>query len=196
MDAGGRMTGTDGPDRLARAAEAVERLVDAVGDDQWGAPTGCPGWTVRDLLAHLVGGTWGAVAALGGPRRPEGDPLGDDPAAALREADEALRGAFARPGVLEQVVTVPAGTVPGAVLLHLRLTELLVHGWDLAEATGRSAGGLPADLAEQELAFSPVQLQRLPPGRSPFGPPQPVGDDAPAVDRLAALLGRPVRSAT
>ena len=88
------------------------------------------------------------------------------------------------------MVTVPAGTVPGAVALHLRLTELLVHGWDLARATCQPTTGLPVDLAEQELAFSQVQLGRIPPDRSPFAPPEPVADDAPAVDRLAALLGR------
>ena len=35
-------------------------------------------------------------------------------------------------------------------------------------------------------------MERLPPDRTPFGPPQPVADDAPAIDRLAALLGRAV----
>jgi uncharacterized protein (TIGR03086 family) len=76
------------------------------------------------------------------------------------------------------------------VALHLRLTELLVHGWDLAHATGQPTTGLPDDLAEQELAFSRVQLERIPPDRSPFAPPQPIDDAAPAIDRLAALLGR------
>lgn len=103
-----------------------------------------------------------------------------------------MRAAFGQPGALERVITVPAGTVPGSVALHLRLTELLVHGWDLARATGQSVTGLPADLAEQELAFSRAQLDRMPRDRRPFAsPPQPVTDGAPAVDRLAALLGRP-----
>jgi uncharacterized protein (TIGR03086 family) len=181
--------------RLARALEATARLVDGVRDEQWAAPTGCPGWTVRDLIAHLVGGTRGVAAALRGEAPPDGDQPGTDqpgtdPAAALRAAGEQARAAFAAPGALERVVSVPAGVVPGAVALHLRLTELLVHGWDLARATGQPTTGLPEDLAEEELAFSRVQLGRVPPGRSPFGPPQPVADDAPAVDRLAALLGR------
>jgi uncharacterized protein (TIGR03086 family) len=115
--------------------------------------------------------------------------------AAYRESGEALRAAFARPGVLDEVFAVPAGTLPGAVVLHLRLTELLVHGWDLARATGQSAAGLPADLAEQELAFSRLQLDRMPPGQRPFAASQPVDDDAPAIDRLAALLGRSVIAA-
>ena len=46
---------SDGPDdQLTRALSATEGLVAAVRDDQWAAPTGCPGWNVRDLLNHLV----------------------------------------------------------------------------------------------------------------------------------------------
>jgi uncharacterized protein (TIGR03086 family) len=136
--------------------------------------------------------TGASPPVLTGRPRPDhaADHLGDDPAGAYRQSGETLVEAFSRPGVLESTLTVPAGTVPGAVALHLRLTEILVHGWDLARATGQDVADLPADLAEQELEFSRNQLEKLPPGRRPFDPPQPVSDDAPAVDRLAALLGR------
>jgi len=43
---------------MALAAVEVERLLDLVGelsDDEWEQPTECPGWTVRDVLAHLLG---------------------------------------------------------------------------------------------------------------------------------------------
>ena len=83
------------------------------------------------------------------------------------------------------------GTVPGVVLLHLRITELLVHGWDLAQATAQPPL-LPDDLAEQELQFTSGKLADIPAGRHPFAPPQPVPDDAPAIERLAACLGRRV----
>lgn len=78
-----------------------------------------------------------------------------------------------------------------AVALHLRITELLVHGWDLARATDQVVT-FPEDLAGQELAFTRVALADIPPGRRPFAPPEPVADDAPAIDRLAACLGRTV----
>lgn len=185
----------DGPtDDLARALRATGALVAAVRDDQWTAPTGCPGWSVRDLLDHLATGGQALAAALRGQEAP--DLSGQDPVSAYRASAQALQAAFDEPGALERVVTVPAGTVPGAVALHLRLTELLVHGWDLARATGQPTTGLPEDLAERELAFSRVQLGRIPPDRRPFAPSQPVDDGAPAVDRLAALLGRPVPGAT
>jgi uncharacterized protein (TIGR03086 family) len=73
--------------------------------------------------------------------------------------------------------------------VHLRVVETLVHGWDLARATGRELD-VPAQVAEAELAFSRDLLGRLPAGRTPFAPSRPVADDAPALDRLAALLGR------
>jgi uncharacterized protein (TIGR03086 family) len=167
-------------------------VVGAIRDDHWSAPTPCAGWTVRDVLNHLVGGNRGFAAVLTGEPRPEhaADQLGGDPLGAYRQSGEALVEAFSRPGTMETTVTLPAGTVAGAVAVHLRLTEILVHGWDLARATGQQVGDLPADLAEQELEFSLIQLEKLPPGRHPFAPPRPVSDGAPAIDRLAALLGR------
>jgi uncharacterized protein (TIGR03086 family) len=177
--------------QLAEALHATDALVAGVRADQWAAPTRCPGWSVRDLLDHLVGGNEHLAAVLRGRTPPGGgDHLGDDPVAAYRRSGKALLAAFSAPSVWDQVVTVPAGTVPAPVTLHLRLTELLVHGWDLARATGQPTTGLPEKLAEQELAFSRVQLERLPPDRSPFAPPQPVEEGVPAIDRLAALLGR------
>jgi uncharacterized protein (TIGR03086 family) len=70
------------------------------------------------------------------------------------------------------------------------MADLLTHGWDLARAIGQPVE-LPGDLVEQALAFAQVQLADVPrTGR--FDQAQPVADDAPAIDRLAALLGRPV----
>ena len=102
-----------------------------------------------------------------------------------------MLAAFRAEGALERPVTVPAGTLPGVVACELRVVEAVVHGWDLARATGLPLE-FPADLVEESIAFSRVQVTRLPPGRTPFGPPTPVSGDASALDRLAALLGRTV----
>jgi uncharacterized protein (TIGR03086 family) len=74
-------------------------------------------------------------------------------------------------------------------VVHVRTVETLVHGWDLARATSRQMP-FPDELADQELTFSRDLLGHLPEGRQPFGPSRPVAADAPAIDRLAALLGR------
>jgi uncharacterized protein (TIGR03086 family) len=89
-------------------------------------------------------------------------------------------------------VTIPFGTVPGEFALHLRLTELLMHGWDIARATGQKTD-FPDELVEQETQFGHRALGMIPPDRSPFQPSRPAPEDAPAIDRLAALLGRDIR---
>lgn len=190
----------DPVDQLARALRASEALVATVDGPQWTLPTPCPDWTVRDLVNHLVFGMEVFTGALGTgstPSREEllaragEDALGDDPMGAYRRAAESMLTAFSRPGSLERVVTIPFGSVPGIAALHLRVVECLVHGWDLARATGQPAD-LPQDLAETELAFSRAQLTELPPGRTPFAPPRPAPPDASAVEQLAAFLGRDV----
>lgn len=183
---------------LARALDATDKLVAGVRNEQWTALTPCTEWTVRDLVNHLVGGNQLFAVILRGQTSPSPaalrqrqglDHLGDDPVGAYRAAGEALLGAFSEPGVLAQVVTVPIGAVPGIAALNLRVVEVLVHGWDLAQATGQPTR-FPEDLVEQALDFTHANLAALPPGRSPFAPPQQVAADAAPIDRLAALLGR------
>ena len=73
--------------------------------------------------------------------------------------------------------------------MNLRITEALVHGWDLARASGQRAQ-FPEDVAGLALEFTRAMLPAVPAGRSPFGSPKPAPDGAPAIERLAALLGR------
>ena len=95
--------------------------------------------------------------------------------------------------MLEHNFQGPVGVATGRDRLQVRLYDLLAHGWDLAQATGQPVE-LPNDLAEQSLAFARVQLSTQPrTGR--FEPAQPISDDAPAIDRLAAFLGRSVSTA-
>lgn len=191
------MTGADAVDQLRQALGAVEDVVAGIGADQWAAPTPCTDWNVRQLLNHLVGGNQLVAAVVSGQgvlppdRAPARTPdhLGDDPLDQYRRSAAAVLDAFALPGRLEAPVDMPVGTVPGPVAVQLRVTETLVHGWDVARATGQSLA-VPGDLAGRALDFTLAMLPSVPAGRSPFGPPQPVPDGAPAIDRLAATLGR------
>lgn len=181
-------------EQLARAQDAVGRLIAGIRDDQWSAPTPCTEWTVRDVVIHLVGINQYFTAILLDQAPPErgADPLGDDPVAAYREAAAALLAAFDQPGVMARSFEGPLGTATGADRLHIRIADLLAHGWDLAQATGQPAD-LPTDLVEQALAFGRVQFTTMPrTGR--FAEPTTVPDDAPALDRLVAFLGRTVPS--
>ncbi|WP_409462414.1 TIGR03086 family metal-binding protein [Amycolatopsis sp. GA6-003] len=179
-------------DDLAAVLESTGALV--AGVSRWDAPTPCPEWTVRELVNHLVLGHRLFTAVLrgepGGPLDPRSsDVLGTDPVAAYQDAVAGLLAAFRQPGVLERVYEVPAGTVPGIAAVQLRIVEELVHGWDLARATGQKPNFEDA-VVERGIAFSAAKLADLPAERRPFAPPVPVADDAPPLDRLAALLGR------
>jgi len=180
--------------QLSLAIDTADRVIAAVDDAQWAGATPCTEWTVSDVVRHIVASNNGFAEAVGGKPRPAADEpaLADtDLLAAFRDSGAALVEAFSQPGALERIVAIPVGQVPGAVALHLRLTELLVHGWDVATATGQQAE-FPDDLAEAELTFSRGMLDKLPPDRVPFAPPQPVARDAPAIQRLVAFLGRDV----
>jgi uncharacterized protein (TIGR03086 family) len=180
-------------EQLDRAFDAVAGLIGNIRAGQWSAPTPCPDWTVGRLVSHLIGMNRVFAALLAGqppPPRPSADHVEDDPVGAYRDSAAALLAAFGRPGVLERTYRGPLGTATGAERLKIRLYDLLAHGWDLAQATGQPAD-LPEDLAEQSLAFAQTQLTgSARPGR--FGAAQIVAAQAPAIERLAAFLGRPV----
>ena len=179
---------------LARALAATEAVVAGIRPDQWAAPTPCTELDARGVLNHLVRGNLLFVAIVRGEPRPVPgtDHLGDDPLAAYQQAAAQLQAAFAAPGVMESVYEAPFGTAPGAVLVHVRIAEVLTHGWDLARATGQP-GDFPDDLAERTLARSRRRLVARPEGPgAPFAAEVPVPPDAPAVDRLAGFLGRAV----
>ncbi|MFI7600026.1 TIGR03086 family metal-binding protein [Actinoplanes sp. NPDC049681] len=173
-------------EQLADATGEMGRLIAGIRQEQWSGPTPCADWDVRALVSHVVQGSARFAVALGGePQATTADPT----AAGFERNAAVLLAAAGRPDAASRIVEVPFGRVPGAVALHLQLTELLVHGWDLAVATGGRAG-FSDQLAAQELEFTLGALASVPPDRQPFAPPQPVRDDAPTLDRLAATLGR------
>jgi uncharacterized protein (TIGR03086 family) len=81
------------------------------------------------------------------------------------------------------------GTFPARVALVINLGEIVVHSWDLAEATEQ------AFTVEEELAIPVYDLYRSYPldgmrAGGQLGPELSVADDAPVAERLLALLGR------
>ena len=179
-----------------RAASGLAVLIDATSSDQFDAPTPCPAWSVRDLLAHLVAGNV-KYTEIGHGRdwyrgAPEVD-LGDDPAGMYRQTLETMLQAWSQPDVLERETPLPVGRGPAAAALYLHVGESLVHGWDLASAIGQ----IPAfdeEVVEASLAqFRSWLPPQRPPG-SPFADATAIGDDAAPIDRLAAYLGRDVRA--
>lgn len=180
-------------DQLAAALDAAGDLVAGVPGDAWTSPTPCPAWDVRALVNHVVAGNLHAAAVLRGeaaPRQPVvADQLHGDPVAAFDSSASLLLAAFRRPGALEETFTMPVGVVTGTIALNLRITETFVHGWDLAQAVAADTD-FDTPAVEQQLRFAQAMLGTIAPARRPFGPPQLVATDAPAIDRLVACLGR------
>lgn len=184
-------------DDLEIVLETVGDLVAGTSPEQWTARTPCPEWDVRELVNHMVMGhrlfadiLRGGESAGPGALDPKGsDGLGRAPEAAYRAATRELLAEFRKPGALERTLRVPVGEVPGVAAVHLRAVEDLTHGWDLARATGQPVA-FPADIVERAIEFTRAKLADVPAGRSPFAPSQPASADAPAIDRLAAMLGR------
>jgi uncharacterized protein (TIGR03086 family) len=170
-----------------------ERL-DAISTEQLGDPTPCTDWDVRALVGHIIGGYQMFAAALGQPLPPAAEPTD---AAGLagqhRRAGEAAIAAFAAPDALQATVRLPVGDVPGQVALGLALTDAVVHGWDLAKATGQDTS-IDEALASSLLTGAQQSItgqMRQPDGAMPvFAQPVSISGQRPAAERLIAFLGR------
>jgi uncharacterized protein (TIGR03086 family) len=170
-----------------RAQEAFAHVLVNVTSDQLSSPTPCTEWNVKALIDHVIAGNQRVVERAGG----QPVSLPEDPGAAQRASAEAAQETFADPQALTRTYKLPIGEVPGAVFLQLRTSDLLVHAWDLAVATGQPTD-LDPELAEYVLTFSNQMMDHpgLRGGGRPYGEARPFGDERPAADRVAAFLGR------
>jgi uncharacterized protein (TIGR03086 family) len=151
--------------------------------DKLHADTPCDDWDVRTLLNHIVD-TQNYFTASGrgeDANLPSQNPpsvIGDDPAAAYEKSRRDVLRTYGESGVIEK--TGPA--------LGIAFCDSLVHGWDLAKATGQDTA-MPDDLASA--AFSMLDGQLTPDRRGDaFGPARDVADDASAQEKLLAYTGR------
>ena len=160
-------------------------------------PTPCASWKVRDLVNHLVGGSYFFAAATNGDGLGDGADAPDfasgDYRAAYTDGSKQAIAAFAAPGALERIVKVPFGEFPGVAWMGLATTDTFAHTWDLAKATGQSTDLAP-ELAEQLLAGARQAISDALRGEEPmpFAAEQSCPDGASAADHLAAFLGRTV----
>ena len=178
---------------LERALNQTAGLIAAIEPGQAGLATPCAGWDVRALVSHLTGQDLRnflvAVRGEAADWQVPAEEIGDDWAAAFRDRAAPLRAAWLAAD-LDRPVSGPGGEAPLRARADQQITELAVHDWDLAKATGQPAELDPA-LAEHALRWSRGMLR--PEFRGPdkaFGVEVPVPDDAPVYDRLAGWFGR------
>jgi uncharacterized protein (TIGR03086 family) len=184
----------DLPSVHERALEHTARYVAGVKDDQWHGPTPDDEWDVRTLVNHVVSGNFWVTPLVEGKTieevgdRYDGDVLGDNPSAAYQQSAKEAAAAFNAPGAMAAPCAVSYGPVPGEIYAGHRFIDVLIHGWDLAKATGQDTA-LPADLVEA--AFEVVEPQRdLLSASGMFGSDIQVPKGADRQTQLLAELGR------
>lgn len=182
------------PELYERAVDEFDARMAKVGDDQWHVSTPCTEWDVHALVNHVVNEALWVQPLLAGKTLDEvgdsldGDLLGADPKAAWARARDEELAAVSRLSSLDRMVHVSWGQIPARDYLSQVLMDHLIHGWDLARATGSDDRLAPevvdfcleqVEPMEEAIRSSGVYGDRieLPPG---------AGSQA----RLLALLGR------
>ena len=178
------------------AARTMAALVTATSDDQLERPTPCPDYRVADLLDHIGGltveFTWAArkqpTPGSGGPQA-DGSRL--EPGWRQRIAGDLddLVAAWAEPAAYQGETHAGPIDLPAPVAAQVALNELVVHGWDLAQATGRPYDADPVAVAVCTDFVASFDAPADDDGGL-FGPPVTVPATADPIDRLVGLTGR------
>jgi uncharacterized protein (TIGR03086 family) len=162
---------TPRPHLVATAAAPQDELV-AAAAHHLDAPVPCEGWTVRDLVEHMM--TWTPVlagAGRGAPPEPGAPKAEGDWPVTLDAAREDLVAVWSDPRSWEGTTTMVSSELPASVVGTMSLCELVLHSWE-----------------EVHEALS--QLTPLGRGMGAFAPAVDVAPDAPLLDRVVAVAGR------
>jgi uncharacterized protein (TIGR03086 family) len=128
---------SEASERYTRVADGFTRRVAAVSADGWSAPSPCSEWTVRDLVAHVIGVHRRVIATLEGADATEVE-RNADLAEQWRAATDAVGEAVGDDDRASRVVSGMFGEQPFESLVgRLVCSDTLVHTWDLARATGQ-----------------------------------------------------------
>ncbi|MFJ9866627.1 TIGR03086 family metal-binding protein [Streptomyces sp. NPDC101165] len=182
---------------LGPQTRILARLAESVTDDQLSGPTPCPDLAVRNLLGHLLGLS---VAFRDAARKDLGTNTDTPPNTVVPDIGPGWREEL--PKVLDELADAwrdPAAwtgmtraggvDLPGAVAGAVAADELVIHGWDLARATGIPYAPDPAALTSAH-GFLLAATDDPNRGKGPFGPVVPVPAEAPLLDRAVGLSGR------
>ncbi len=185
---------------LGPAAQRLAELVRNVPDDALDNPTPCPDYSLGDLVDHVgvLALAFRAAAtkesnALTNGTPPLGDAshLVDDWRTRIPRDLAGLAKAWNDPEAWAGMTRIAGGDAPGAVIGQVALNELVVHGWDVAQASGQPYVSDEPSLegARNLLAMfsGPDDDEKRGVG---FGPVVKVADDAPLLDHVLGMSGR------
>lgn len=183
---------------LQPAADRMARLLEAVPNDSMDAPTPCPNLPLGALIDH-VGGFAKVFAAsarkdvgelTAQPPDPRADNLEPGWRARMAADLSALADAWDAPDAWEGMTQAGGQELAGAMAGRIALDELVVHGWDIAQATGQRFDCEAVTLGEVEATVQQVRGGNDGDIPGLFGPVVAVADDADALERVLSLTGR------
>ena len=179
---------------IKKALERNKGVLANVKPSQYDGRTPCDEYDVRTLANHMTGFLHQAEAAASkrapAPSNGEApDFVGNNPGAAYAPLADRAAAAWSAKGALEGETDFGFGKMPAQGAAALTLMELVVHGWDLATATGQKYDIAP-DVAEA--TWQAVQAIATPEARQrgTFAAEVKVTVDAPLKDRIVAYAGR------
>ena len=177
---------------FAPACARMTEIVAGVAEDRLGDPTPCAEYAVKDLIGHIdrVAVGFAAVARKEDPAG-GGVDFGDGWRERLAERLDGLAAAWADPAAWEGTGPAAGTELANEVWGRIAFTEVVVHGWDLARATGQPFT-LPDATLEACWAHVSVFVPDAPIPEL-WSPPVPVPADAPLIDRIVAMTGRDPR---
>jgi len=181
---------------LTPACQRTAEVLANVTDEQLTAPTPCEKMRLDELAAHVGGLSLAFTAAArkdfgpftDTPPKVGAKALDDDWRSAYPQRLADLASAFDAPAAWEGMTRAGGVDFPAEVGGIIALTEVVIHGWDVARASGQ-----PYDIDEATAAAvlpHVTQSAAEGPVEGLFGPAVPVADDAPVLDRIIALSGR------
>ncbi|MET0862947.1 MAG: TIGR03086 family metal-binding protein [Nakamurella sp.] len=190
---------SDIAERYRRRATEFERKVAAVEPDQWSNQSPCDDWLARDVVGHIVVMHAAMLAPLGRELTPAPS-VADDPLRAFVSARSDVEAVLADAELSARHIATPGGGMTVAEHIDQVVSaDLVLHGWDLARATGQDDTIDPVEVEAMWTANTAVPAEMMEKLRTPgafgpgvvvFGPEVAVPADAPLQDRLLGSIGR------
>lgn len=173
-----------------QVAGRFTELVRATPADAWDNPSPVAEWRARDVVGHLVGWFPGFLEAGAGVRLPSGPSVEDDPVAAWQVHADGVQALLDDPMTAGRTLSDRhVGEVPlDQAVDRFYTSDVFMHTWDLARATGREAGLDPERCALVLAGMEPLDEMLRQSGQ--YGPRVPVADDADPESQLMAFIGR------